>query len=207
MDTKQKYEELERRVRRLERRLESVTVDDQLYSVVGGLAEELDDRLGGLSFRVLSQSDYDALEERDGNTLYFTVAEKQQGMSDTKRAEDLLRELKESIQSGNTMTVQRLDGLYMHPVAKDNTIVMLLHTGRGGHGMAVALTYHTATTLLQALGTAIVEISEARDQMRGSADMTIPIEAYEGTPIVRVRGGKGEGLVKPRSSKKAGGGE
>ena len=89
----------------------------------------------------------------------------------------------------------------MEPIKKDDTIIMALHTGEDGHGIVIALTHHTATTLLQVLGTAVAEITDdARSflqEKESPATLTIPIEPYKGKAIVRVRVEEGRGLVEP----------
>ena len=113
---------------------------------------------------------------------------------------EFLREFTDGIERGQ-LTVHRLSGIYMEPIKKDDTIVMALHTGEGGHGIVIALTHHTATTLLQVLGTAVAAITDGAkeflDKKEGPASLTVPIEPYEGKAIVRVRVEEGRGLVEP----------
>ena len=101
---------------------------------------------------------------------------------------------------GGELTINRLSGFYVEAIAEDDTIVMFLHTGDTGHGIGVALTYHTAGTLVQALGSAITEIMDDTKKLLqdkdGPAQMTIPIEPYR-KAIVRVRVEGQQGLVEP----------
>lgn len=86
----------------------------------------------------------------------------------------------------------------MEPIKKDGTVIMALHTGSEGHGIVVALSPHTALTLLHALGAAMVEISDSSDRLRDGLTLNIELEPYDGEPIVRVRAeNPKDGLVPP----------
>ena len=100
-------------------------------------------------------------------------------MVQTKSAKDFAQEFLHSLRSGNRITLQSLNGIYVHPEVKDELVVVALVAGdtkgEGGQGMAFALRKQKAVELITELAKGLAQVGGLDVDTKKSGDNTLTV--------------------------------